>query len=310
MSNIGASHGPDVDPVLERTGFRLSWGAIIAGMLVATALHIVFALIGFAIGMDTWQPGDRVDTMGGRLGIWIIVSGIIALFVGGMVTGRLAGVLTRGDGALHGVVLWSLSTLLAAYLVASGVGTIVGGAFGVVSRTTSAVAGSVSGAVGDLGMAAVQQASSADLGEVQRELERTLEQTGVPALRPDTLASDAERAGQQATTGTDNQALVSEILAMIRNRGGQVDRQAIMNVITARTDLSQQEAEQLATRLETLSSNAYAQATSVAEDVGEAAESAAGSASNALASASWWALLALGLSLVGAVGGTAMKARD
>ncbi|CAN5764601.1 hypothetical protein BH23GEM10_BH23GEM10_04290 [soil metagenome] len=310
MSNIGASHGPDAEPLLEQTGFRLSWGAIIAGMLVATALHIVFALVGLAIGMDTWQPGDRLDTLGGRLGVWIIVSGIIALFVGGMVTGRLAGVLTRGDGALHGVVLWSVSTLLAAYLVASGVGTIVGGAFGVMSRTTAAAAGGLSGAVGELGRTAVQQVTSADLDEIRIEVERTLEQTGAPALRPDTLAADAERVGVQTTGGASNQAVASEIMSMISQRSGQIDRQALINVITARTDLNQQEAERLATRLETLSTNAYAQVESAVGDVGERVEGVAGDASDLMASASWWSLLALGLSLVGAVGGTSLKARD
>lgn len=97
----------------------------------------MLGLVGLAIGLDTWEPGDRVDTLGAGLGIWTVVSGIIALFVGGMTTGRLAGVLTRGDGALHGVVLWSLSTILAAWLVTTSVTSLVGGATETTARQGS-----------------------------------------------------------------------------------------------------------------------------------------------------------------------------
>ncbi|MBR9990553.1 MAG: hypothetical protein KFH98_12405, partial [Gemmatimonadetes bacterium] len=225
-------------------------------------------------------------------------------------TGRLAGVLTRGDGALHGIVLWSLSTLFAAWLVASGLTTVIGGAFGIVGRTTAAVAGGITSTVGQVGTSAVQQVSGMDMSSVQSEIERTLEQTGNPALRPDTLASDAEAIGQRATGEASNQSVAREIVATITERGGEVDREAIINVITARTDMSRPEAERLATRVETLARDAYAQVSTAVDTIGQRAEEFAGDASDAVAGAAWWALLALGLSLGAAVGGTVMKARD
>ena len=311
MSEPGIARGPETrDPLVEQTGFRLSWGAIVAGMVVATALHIVMALLGVAIGLDTWEPGDRLSTLGGALGIWVVVSGVIALFVGGLTTGRLAGVLTRGDGALHGIVLWSLSTLLAAWLVSSGLTTVVGGAFGLVGRTTAAAAGGITSTLGQAGSAAVSGIAGLDLTEVQSELERMLEQTGDPALRPDSLAADIGAVGERATGQADNQAVAREVVATITERGGEVDREAVINVITARTDMSRPEAERVAMRVETLAQDAMSQISTAADTIGRRAEDFAGDASEAVATASWWALLALGLSFGAAVGGTAMKARE
>jgi ElaB/YqjD/DUF883 family membrane-anchored ribosome-binding protein len=311
MSEPGMARGPEVrDPMVEQTGFRLSWGAIVAGMLVATALHVALSLFGMAIGLDVYEPGDRLRTLGGTLGIWVVVSGIIALFVGGLTTGRLAGILTRGDGALHGVVLWSLSTVLTAWLVASGLTTVVGGTFGMVERTTAAAAGGIASTIGAAGASAVSGISGVNLDELQREVERILEQTGEPALQPDTLAADIRAARDRAAGPASNRALAWEIIATIMERGGEVDREAVINVITARTDMSGPEAERVAVRIETLAEDARAQVRTAADTIGRRASELAGDASEAVATASWWALLALGLSFGAAVGGAVVKARE
>jgi hypothetical protein len=306
MAGTGAAEGPDRSPLLEQTGFRLSWGAIVAGMFVATALHVVFALLGLAIGMEAWGPGDRVDQLGAGLGIWTIISGIIALFVGGLVTGRLAGILTRGDGALHGVVLWSLSTILAAYLITTSVTTLVGGALGMVERTATTALGSV----GQVGAAAVGQVGGIDAGALRNELDQALRETGNPALHPDTLAADAERIGDQATGRASTSDIADEVMATIRDRGGSIDRASIANVLAARTGMSRAEADRVALRVENLAGGIAEQVGPALDTAGVYAERAAEQGSEALAQASWWALLALGLSLAASVGGVVVKARE
>jgi hypothetical protein len=103
----------DRDVLVERTGFRLSWGGIFAGFVVATALQMVFSTLGAAIGLTAFDPGqgDSARSLGIGVLVWFAVSAIISMWVGGTTTGRLAGVLTRGDGMLHGIVMWSLSLL-------------------------------------------------------------------------------------------------------------------------------------------------------------------------------------------------------
>jgi hypothetical protein len=122
----------------RRTGFRLSWGAVFAGLVVATALQIVLTLLGTAVGLTAWDPGESARGFGIAAGVWAILSILISLFVGGLATGRLAGILRRKDGALHGVLLWGLSTVLTLWLLASGVSTVAGGAFRMVGDALGA----------------------------------------------------------------------------------------------------------------------------------------------------------------------------
>lgn len=73
----------------------IAWGAIFAGAIVATTVQILWALF-VDIGMGV---------------------GIVTLFLGGWVTGRLAKSPRRFDVALHGLVTWSLVTFVGALLL-------------------------------------------------------------------------------------------------------------------------------------------------------------------------------------------------
>jgi hypothetical protein len=130
------------DALIEQTGFRLSWGAIFAGLFVAVGVHLVLSLAGVAIGLTAWSPAtpggaDAGDVAMG-VGIWAAIAALIALFAGGATTGRLAGILRRKDGFLHGAVLWSLTTVATVWLMVSGLGFLLGGAFNIVGQTAAA----------------------------------------------------------------------------------------------------------------------------------------------------------------------------
>ncbi len=158
------------------TGWRLSWGAIFAGLVVALVVQVIFALFGVAFGVGVIGTETDPRTVGIGAMVWMLLTAILALFAGGMTTGRLAGVLRRKDAALHGIVLGGLSTLLALWMVIGGLGTIVGGAFGVLERTAVTAAQPQPGE--DIVTAVERQA---------RALEEQL------AVDPDTVV---ERAGQ------------------------------------------------------------------------------------------------------------------
>jgi hypothetical protein len=131
--------GMTTEGVIERPAFRVRWGAVFAGLVVALALQAVLTLLGAAIGLSTMDDGAGRG-LGIGAAIWVILSVLISLYVGGLVTGHLAGVLTRGDGALHGILMWGLSTILAVYLIASGVSGILGGAVHLASSGAAATA--------------------------------------------------------------------------------------------------------------------------------------------------------------------------
>lgn len=311
MADIEVTRERD-EVVLERTGFRLSWGGIFAGFVVATALQMVLSTLGVAIGFAAFDPGagDSASELGIGVAIWFALTAIISLYIGGLTTGRLAGVLTRGDGRLHGVIVWSLSTLLAVYFASMGAGRLMGGVFSAVTGTAAAAAQGAAGAVGQVGAAAAGQAGNIDFQALQREIETTLQQTGDPALQPEALQGAAQGAGAQATTDASNQELARDLTERIRSRAGQVDRQDLINVITARTGMAPAEAEQLATRVETAAGQAGAGISSAVGSVQEQAGEVAGDAANVASKAAWAALLVMGLSLLAAMFGAGQTARD
>lgn len=72
---------------------------------------------------------------------------IIALFAGGWVTARFAGLQRVFDGELHGLVTWSLTTILSIVLLTNVLGAVVVEAFGMVKNVYQATEQVVSAAV-------------------------------------------------------------------------------------------------------------------------------------------------------------------
>jgi len=109
---------------------RISWGAVLAGTLTALVVAFLLNLLGFGIGLTTIDPMTETNTLDG-LGtgtlIWWGLANIAALFVGGMVAGRMSGLPSNSDGGLHGFLAWGLYTLLSIYLVTSTIGWIFNG---------------------------------------------------------------------------------------------------------------------------------------------------------------------------------------
>ncbi|OBX26004.1 hypothetical protein LX77_00306 [Gelidibacter algens] len=119
---------------------RISWGAIIAGALTALAVVTMLNLLGLGIGLSTIDPMSANDTFKG-LGtgtlIWLALSNLAALFVGGMVAGRMSGFPSQKDGGLHGFLAWALYAVISFLMITSAVGSMVNG----VSSTISGVFG-------------------------------------------------------------------------------------------------------------------------------------------------------------------------
>lgn len=322
MADIGVTRrdtatGSQLEPVVERTGFRLSWGAIFAGFVIATALQMVLTTLGAAIGLAAFDPGEGDSASGLGIGaaIWFALTAMVSMFVGGQTAGRLAGILTRGDGMLHGVVMWGLSLLLAIYLGSTGVGRVLGGVTGFLGQTASSAVGGAASGAGQVGAAVINQQSNdgereLDFDALQREIETTLQQTGNPALSPDSVQADAQQAENQATqTGASNQQVAREIGDLVRQRRGEVGRDEIVNVIAARTGKSRAESEQIAERVQGAVSTARGQLSQTAGQVQEKAGQVAGDAANLGAKAAWGALLVMGLSVAAAAFGAGSTAR-
>lgn len=128
---------------------RVSWPAIFAGVVLTVAVEATLGMLGAGIGLGLAAPAQNPDasTLGTTGAIWFLATTVIALLAGSYAAARLAGIPTRFDGVLHGLVIWAVTLLVTAWLLTSAIGSVVGGAFLLLGHTLSAAGASAGSAV-------------------------------------------------------------------------------------------------------------------------------------------------------------------
>ncbi len=115
------------------------WGPIFAGLVVAIATQLVLTGLGAAIGLSSLAsmdvPQNNAGEVGAAVGIWSIISLLIALFLGSWIAARACGPMNRNTAMLNGAILWATTLAVSAWLLSSG----VTGAFGLVAQGADAV---------------------------------------------------------------------------------------------------------------------------------------------------------------------------
>lgn len=106
----------------------LRWGAILAGVAAGLSSQLLLAMLGLASGLSLTQLSEGVTPGSGTL-LWSILSLLVAAVVGSYVAGRVSGLSRKTDGMLHGLVTWSVSTLLFVLMATSLGGTLISGIF-------------------------------------------------------------------------------------------------------------------------------------------------------------------------------------
>lgn len=249
---------------------KVSWGAIFAGVVVALVVQVLLTLLGAGIGIATLDPGTsdnpEATTFSIVAGIWYVLSGIVAAFVGGYIAARMSGKTLPTTGAFHGLTTWALTTLLVLYFLTSTVGMIVGGAF---SGIASAVGG----------------------------LSETVAQTAAPIVAEANPLEAIE--AQVRSTGTDPEALNNAAINAMRAliTGNEADanaaRQNAAQALATARGIPLEQATQQVTQMEQQYHQAVEQAK---QQAAEAADIAASVISSS-------ALLAFASLVLGAIAG-------
>lgn len=113
---------PEFDPSLRVAADRdyfARWGGIAAGTTTVLALLVLFGEIGMALGLSVYAPGDRAAPYAIGLGIWGVVSAILAYFGGGFVGSAAARHMNPRAGAAQGFLVWALAVPVLAVLAVS-----------------------------------------------------------------------------------------------------------------------------------------------------------------------------------------------
>ena len=87
---------------------RVSWGAVLAGVVVALVTQLILNLLGIGIGAATLDPAagsaenPSASSFSIGAGIWFALSGILASLAGGYAAGRVAGKPKEPPAGRHG----------------------------------------------------------------------------------------------------------------------------------------------------------------------------------------------------------------
>lgn len=272
---------PEGGPVLRH---RISWGAILAGALVAIVIGTTLNILGAGIGLTTVDAqahdSPAASTMGIAGAVWLLFANLLGLAIGGYVAARLSGTSDRGDATLHGAAVWATAYLVSAVLL----GSLVSGAANTAGSALSGVMGTVTSGAGQAVRAAAPQVDPSQLAERARA-----------ALSGPT--DPARMTPEQR--GTEITQLIGKRIAGNDLSGD--DRTRLNRLVAAEAGISEQDA---ATRVQSYEAEAQRTAQEAERRAREAADASAKAAS--ITAFSLFAALVLGAiaAIIGARTGT------
>jgi hypothetical protein len=308
--------------IVETSGEERSyvdWPAIIAGIVFASALSILFLTFGSAVGLSFTNFNARPDVSPIFLAIaaasWLLWVQVSSFMAGAYLTGRLR---KRHDDATeeevdirdgaHGLLVWGGALVVGAFLAVSGIGaaaSAVGSAAATVTNAASNVAGGAAEAATDaldpnayfIDML-FRAPPATDAGGTAPATEPAAT-TETPATST-TTAATTEPAPVQAAAATDAAAAkrsrdeATRIFAQgaITGSVSDDDRTYLGQIVAENTGLSTEEASARVEQVMTAVDTAKTEAAEAAETARKTAVLAAFLIAASLlvsAAAAWWA---------------------
>ena len=248
----------------ESGASAVSWGAIIAGAVVASALSLALLMLGAGIGLVSVSPWSNnnvsVTTFGILAAAWFIAVQLFASGVGGYLAGRLRTrwVSVHTDevyfrDTAHGLIVWGVGAIVTAWLLTSGATSVVSGAAHAGGSAMEAAGTAVGAPIAQ----AVGQAVSSE-GSSAAYFTDMLFRADHPDTSGDPAAARAE-VGRILVTD----ALSGEMPA--------ADKAYVAQVVAARTGLSQADADKRVSEVVEHAKNAKDKAIDTAKAAADAA---------------------------------------
>jgi hypothetical protein len=223
----------------------LSWSGIIAGVFTATAVTFIFIALGSGIGLSLASPFSASPSAGTLtvLGaVWLVFAQAIGFATGGYVAGRLRrepmpvhGGETNFRDAASGLVVWAIGVVVTSALLVAAAEKA-----GSAAATTAALGTAAAGAAG-----ASSQSSSIDY--FTDTLLRTNPQA--PSAAGGAAAGGVSSGGASATAAApDDRAMHAQVgriitTAVATNGLASDDRTYLAQIVSARTGMSQDDAQ-------------------------------------------------------------------
>jgi hypothetical protein len=248
-----------VDIVQPATAPGISWRAILGGAVVMAAVAFILTALGAGFGLSSISPWPDQSASPKQFailtGIWLVIVQWLSAGIGGYMAGRLGPeLLTRPAHEIafrdtaRGIIAWAVAAVLTVALLGSAASSLIGGT---AHLAASAVQGAAQGAM---------QSNNPD--QPSGYLVDTLFRKATPDTNMG--AQDANReATRIITNGLRNGDL------------SQADRTYLVQLVAARTGLSQDDAQKRVDAVVTEAKQDEAKAKEVAETARKAARNIA-----------------------------------
>lgn len=302
---------------------RLSWSAVLAGVIIAIIVQMLLSLLGLGIGLSSFSPATEEDPLSGfgtGASLWWLISILISLFVGGLVTGWLSDSYNKMDNVLHGALAWGVFALVSLYIVTSSIGSILGGLGNVVGKSFSTVGSVVKDAAPDMSAAIGNQIGikNEDLETLKNEAKTILRQTGKKELQPENIKKEVNKASNEIEKSSkdvaqnpndiDDEAksLYNKLFDLKENILSAADQDALANIVAQRTGKSKEESKELVANWAQAADNVKQQIKETAHEASEKAKKIGDDASDAVGKAAILGFFALLLGALASIGGSVL----
>ena len=219
------SETPEVTNIDDVGRLKMSWGAVFGGWLIATGIGSLMWVAGLALGFsgfDAYNVEATAKGLGGGTAIWILLTLVVALFLGGMFASWFDGRSDQTVGALHGITVWGLSVMASALLVALGLAHVVHGGAAIIGGGAAAIGAPEMGGPGGPTRARSGPSYDALIG-IQAQLRQ--------GAKPSTAQASSNPPSISGTTSNSTQVVQPD--TAMGAPSARMDRQAMAEVAAA-----------------------------------------------------------------------------
>lgn len=255
------------DGRIESSASAMSWSAIIGGAVAASALSLLLLALGTGLGFTSISAysgqGASSAAIGIGAAIWLIIVQILSSGLGGYLAGRLRTKWANMHSdevyfrdTAHGFLAWALGAIISAMLLASAVSSVASGGASLLSGLGGGVASAAGKAAGG-----ASEAASNVIGD------------------PSAFVNDKLLRGDKPAPNADPQAVTAELGRIVASsvQAGEItagDRSYVAQAVSARTGVSQADAEKRVDDTIQKAKDAAAQADAKARQAADAARAA------------------------------------
>jgi hypothetical protein len=275
--------------MFERRQPNFRWSAVLAGVACSVGLWMLLQILGTGIGLAAIDVDDAGSLRGVGIGttVWSLITPLIAMFCGGLLTGRLTQTYERKLGGAHGLVMWAITSVLGLCVTIWMMTMLATGVARAGGAAAHAAGGALSQAADRIQPDDAMNALGVGADDMLGPINQRLTAQGKPSITAAQLRA--------ATRGMARDAA----------RNGNIDRDRLIDQLAANTQLSRADATDVANQIQARMNEVGSRT----RDLGQRAEHAALNAADATGKALTTVGLALLLSLAAAVGGAMLAVR-